>query len=134
MTVEQPGRDCPKCPRLAGFRAENRAAWPDWHNAPVSSFGPIDASLLVVGLAPGLRGANRTSRPFTGDYACYLLYATLLETGFAAGTYGADPADGLELVNSRITTLPPAADESSGAARQYRYAGSATSNSSAPSI
>ena len=111
MTLLQPGRDCPKCPRLAEFRAENRAAWPDWHNAPVASFGPIDAALLIVGLAPGLRGANRTSRPFTGDYAGQLLYPTLQKFGFAAGPYGETAEDGLTLVDCRITTavrcVPP---------------------------
>ena len=111
MSVALPGRDCPKCPRLAAFRAENRVAWPDWHNAPVPSFGPADASLLIVGLAPGLRGANRTSRPFTGDYAGQLLYPTLLKFGFAAGDYGETAEDGLGLVDCRITNavrcVPP---------------------------
>jgi len=109
--VEEPSRDCPRCPRLAAFRAEHRAAYPDWHNAPVSSFGPIDAPLLIVGLAPGMRGANRTGRPFTGDYAGDLLYSTLLDLGFAQGHYRADPGDGLFLKECRITNavrcLPP---------------------------
>jgi uracil-DNA glycosylase family 4 len=109
--MQAPPPDCQRCPRLAAFRQEQRAAFPDWFNAPVPSFGPVDAALLVVGLAPGLRGANRTGRPFTGDYAGDLLYATLLETGFATGEYGADPADSLELVGCRITNavrcLPP---------------------------
>jgi uracil-DNA glycosylase family 4 len=106
-----PSSDCAFCPRLAAFRQTQRAAHPDWHNAPVSSFGPADARLLIVGLAPGLRGANRTGRPFTGDYAGDLLYATLLKYGFARGLYGADPGDGLELVDCRITNavrcVPP---------------------------
>lgn len=102
-----PGGDCALCPRLAGFRAENRArfaASPDgpWHNAPVPSFGPVEAPLLVVGLAPGLRGANRTGRPFTGDWAGDLLYATLLRFGLATGTYGERADDGLALAGVRI--------------------------------
>ena len=107
----EPARDCPLCPRLAAFRAANRAAAPDWHNAPVPSFGGADARLLVVGLAPGLKGANRTGRPFTGDYAGELLYSTLLKFGFAEGSYRADPADGLRLRGARITNavrcVPP---------------------------
>ena len=99
------------CPRLSAFRDTNRAAHADWHNAPVPSFGDSDAALLIVGLAPGLRGANRTGRPFTGDYAGDLLYATLLRFGLAEGTYGASPDDGLRLINCRITNavrcLPP---------------------------
>ena len=106
-----PGRDCPRCPRLAAFRETWRAQEPGWHNAPVDSFGPADARLLIVGLAPGLRGANRTGRPFTGDYAGDLLYGTLLEFGLARGTYRAEPDDGLELVDCRITNavrcVPP---------------------------
>jgi uracil-DNA glycosylase family 4 len=78
-----PSHDCPDCPRLAAFRSINRAAYPDWWNAPVPSFGQSDARVAIVGLAPGLRGANRTGRPFTGDYAGELLYSTLLEFGFA---------------------------------------------------
>ena len=84
-----PGRDCPRCPRLVAFRETWREREPDWFNAPVDSFGPTDARLLIVGLAPGLRGANRTGRPFTGDYAGDLLYATLQEFGFARGDYQA---------------------------------------------
>ena len=106
-----PSSDCGLCPRLAAFRAANIAAYPDWHNAPVPSFGPLDARLLIVGLAPGLRGANRTGRPFTGDWAGDLLYATLLRYGFAAGTYGARPDDGLILQDCRIVNavrcVPP---------------------------
>jgi len=100
--VAAPLPDCALCPRLAAFRERHRAAFPGWHNARVPSFGPLAARLLVLGLAPGLRGANRTGRPFTGDYAGALLYPTLLRHGFAAGRYGADPADGLRLVDCRI--------------------------------
>ena len=107
----QPPRNCPLCPRLADFRAGNRQAHPDWFNAPVPSFGPPDASLLIVGLAPGLKGANRTGRPFTGDFAGDLLYRTLLEFGFASGHYGQRPDDGLTLNGCRITNavrcVPP---------------------------
>ena len=107
-----PPSSCARCPRLVAFRRDNAAQFPDWHNAPVPSFGPDDAALLIVGLAPGLRGANRTGRPFTGDYAGDLLYPTLLRFGFARGTFGAEPDDGLELVDCRITNavrcVPPA--------------------------
>ena len=106
-----PDRDCDRCPRLVAFREDHRAAQPDWHNAPVSSFGGLDARLLIVGLAPGLRGANRTGRPFTGDFAGDLLYATLGEFGFARGAYGASTSDGLALHDCRITNavrcVPP---------------------------
>jgi uracil-DNA glycosylase family 4 len=106
-----PGRDCPRCPRLVAFRQSWRENQPDWFNAPVDSFGPNDARLLIVGLAPGLRGANRTGRPFTGDYAGDLLYATLTEFGFARGHYAASADDGLELLDCRITNavrcVPP---------------------------
>ena len=105
------GRDCPRCPRLVAFREAWRAREPEWFNAPVPSFGPRDARLLIVGLAPGLRGANRTGRPFTGDFAGDLLYATLNEYGFSRGTFDARPDDGLELVDARITNgvrcVPP---------------------------
>lgn len=107
----EPPRDCPLCPRLAGFRAHWRAQEPGWHNAPVPSFGPSDARLLIVGLAPGLRGANRTGRPFTGDYAGELLYQTLLDFGFATGRFEARPDDSLVLTQARITNavrcVPP---------------------------
>jgi uracil-DNA glycosylase family 4 len=106
-----PGRDCPRCPRLVEFRETWREREPQWFNAPVDSFGPVDARVLIVGLAPGLRGANRTGRPFTGDYAGDLLYATLKEFGFARGDYQARPDDGLELLDCRITNavrcVPP---------------------------
>ena len=107
----QPDRDCPLCPRLAEFRAQVRAKEPGWFNSPVASFGDATAQLLIVGLAPGLQGANRTGRPFTGDYAGDLLYATLLEYGFAEGVYQARPDDGLKLVDCRISNavrcVPP---------------------------
>jgi uracil-DNA glycosylase len=99
----EPGRDCPICPRLVSYREANRAKYPQWFNAPVPSFGPPDAELLIVGLAPGLKGANRTGRPFTGDYAGVLLYETLLHFGFASGSYGETPGDRLILKGSRIT-------------------------------
>ena len=99
----EPGRDCPLCPRLVGYRMENRQAHPDWFNGPAPSFGRTDARLLVVGLAPGRMGANRTSRPFTGDYAGVLLYDTLLRYGFARGVYAARIDDGLELVDCMVT-------------------------------
>ena len=106
-----PGRDCPRCPRLVAFRENWREREPQWFNAPVDSFGPTDARVLIVGLAPGLRGANRTGRPFTGDYAGDLLYATLKHFGFARGSYLASADDGLELVDCRITNavrcVPP---------------------------
>ena len=106
-----PAHDCALCPRLASFRAENKNSFPDKFNAPVPSFGGIDAPFLVVGLAPGLRGANFSGRPFTGDYAGDLLYKALLRFGYAEGEYGAHANDGLQLVNCRITNavrcVPP---------------------------
>ncbi|OEJ69415.1 uracil-DNA glycosylase [Magnetovibrio blakemorei] len=106
-----PAPDCSLCPRLVEFRAANRAAYGDFHNAPVPSFGPLSAALLIVGLAPGLKGANRTARPFTGDYAGDLLYPTVLKFGLGQGTYGASRDDGLELTKCRITNavrcVPP---------------------------
>jgi uracil-DNA glycosylase family 4 len=109
--IRAPGRDCPLCPRLVAFRMESRAAHPDWHNGPVPGFGAGSARLLIVGLAPGLRGANRTGRPFTGDYAGHLLYETLLRFGFAAGEYRERPDDGLTLRDCRIVNavrcVPP---------------------------
>jgi uracil-DNA glycosylase family 4 len=110
-TESEPAHDCPLCPRLAAFRAKTRAAEPDWFNSPVPSFGSSDARLTVIGLAPGLKGANRTGRPFTGDYAGDLLYATLIKFGFARGPYLARPDDGLTLIDCRITNavrcVPP---------------------------
>jgi uracil-DNA glycosylase family 4 len=109
---QAPETDCRLCARLAGYRDANRATNPGWHNGAVPSFGSLDAAFLVVGLAPGVRGANRTGRPFTGDFAGVLLYRTLLKYGFAEGDYAADPADGLELQNCRVTNavrcVPPA--------------------------
>ncbi|WP_419759302.1 uracil-DNA glycosylase [Acidisoma sp.] len=107
-----PTPDCPLCPRLVEYRHANRAANPDWFNAPVPSFGPIDAPVVVIGMAPGVRGANRTGRPFTGDHAGLLLYKTLIEFGLAQGTYEARPDDGLVLTGCRIVNavrcVPPA--------------------------
>lgn len=106
-----PSPDCSLCLRLAAFRTENRRKFSERHNAPVPAFGDLDARFLVVGLAPGLKGANFSGRPFTGDYAGELLYGTLLETGFASGTYGARADDGLVLNDCRITNavrcVPP---------------------------
>ena len=106
-----PAPDCSLCPRLAAFRTQNRCAFPDFFNRPVPSFGPLTARLLIVGLAPGLKGANRTGRPFTGDYAGDLLYSTLLALGLAHGPYAARPDDGLTLQQCRITNavrcVPP---------------------------
>jgi uracil-DNA glycosylase family 4 len=111
MRPAEPPRDCALCPRLVAFREANRQAHPGFHNAPVAAFGPPDARLLVVGLAPGLKGANQTGRPFTGDYAGDLLYATFLKFGFAEGTYGRRADDGLRLVDCRVTNavrcVPP---------------------------
>ncbi|MCB1477790.1 MAG: uracil-DNA glycosylase [Rhodobiaceae bacterium] len=107
----EPAPTCALCPRLAEFRAANEAAFPDFFNAPVPSFGKASARLLIVGLAPGLKGANRTGRPFTGDYAGDLLYETLLDTGFAKGTYDKRPDDSLTLAGCRIANavrcVPP---------------------------
>jgi uracil-DNA glycosylase len=108
---QEPARDCPVCPRLAAFRQRARLREPAWHNAPVPSFGPDDARLLIVGLAPGLQGANRTGRPFTGDWAGDLLYETLIAFGFAQGAYDERADDGLELIDCRVTNavrcVPP---------------------------
>jgi uracil-DNA glycosylase family 4 len=106
-----PPAGCSLCPRLVEFRGANRRQFPDWHNDPVPAFGALAARLLVVGLAPGLRGANRTGRPFTGDYAGDTLYAALKKHGFAEGSYGAAADDGFTLVECRITNavrcVPP---------------------------
>jgi uracil-DNA glycosylase family 4 len=99
----EPPRDCPLCPRLVAYRRLNQSEHPDWWNGPAPSFGDDRARLLIVGLAPGRAGANRTGRPFTGDFAGVLLYETLLKTGFARGAYGARPDDGLELVDCMIS-------------------------------
>ena len=106
-----PDADCRLCPRLAAFRDDNRTRHPDFHNAPVASFGGREARLLIVGLAPGLKGANRTGRPFTGDYAGDLLYPTLIQFGWAEGPYERRVDDGLRLVGCRVTNavrcVPP---------------------------
>ena len=105
-------RDCPLCPRLVAFRHECRAEYPDWWNAPVPAFGDAAAWVGIVGLAPGKHGANRTGRPFTGDYAGELLYATLLKFGLAEGEFKARPDDGLKLngavILNAVKCLPPA--------------------------
>ncbi|MBL8573978.1 MAG: uracil-DNA glycosylase [Hyphomicrobiaceae bacterium] len=111
MSLPDPRPDCPLCPRLKAFRDDWRAREPGWFNAPVPSFGDPDAELLVVGLAPGVRGANRTGRPFTGDFAGELLYSSLIEFGFATGRFDARIDDGLTLVGAAITNavrcVPP---------------------------
>jgi len=107
----EPDRNCQLCPRLASFRAATRAREAEWFNSPVPSFGDPNGRLIIIGLAPGLQGANRTGRPFTGDYAGDLLYATLIEFGFAQGIYQARPDDGLTLVDCLISNavrcVPP---------------------------
>ncbi len=111
LSASDAPRDCPLCPRLVDFREAWRAREPAWHNAPVPSFGRLDARLLIVGLAPGLRGANRTGRPFTGDYAGDLLYDTLIRFGFADGVFEARPDDSLRLIDAAIANavrcVPP---------------------------
>jgi uracil-DNA glycosylase family 4 len=111
VAAAEPEPDCRLCPRLAAFRDDWRGREPAWHNAPVATFGPTDAGLLIIGLAPGLRGANRTGRPFTGDFAGDLLYETLIKFGFARGSYEARLDDGLVLIGAAITNavrcVPP---------------------------
>lgn len=111
LDAVDPPFDCQLCPRLADFREQNKQAYPDYFNGPAPSFGDKNAALLIVGLAPGLHGANKTARPFTGDYAGDLLYATLAKFGFSEGTYKADPNDGLKLHQAMITNavrcVPP---------------------------
>ncbi|MBV8754064.1 MAG: uracil-DNA glycosylase [Hyphomicrobiales bacterium] len=111
MAPARPGRNCPRCPRLVAFREHWRAREAGWFNAPVPPFGHREARLAIIGLAPGLRGANRTGRPFTGDFAGGLLYDTLRDYGFARGQYAARPDDGLELIDCRIVNavrcVPP---------------------------
>ena len=108
---QKPGWDCALCPRLVEFRETQRARQPDWYNAPVPAFGALEARLLIVGMAPGLKGANLTGRPFTGDYAGNLLYATLGKFGWAKGSYAARPDDGVSLHDCRVTNavrcVPP---------------------------
>jgi uracil-DNA glycosylase len=110
ITPDAPSQ-CPLCPRLVGYRQENQKAYPTGFNGAVPSFGGLGASILIVGLAPGVQGANRTGRPFTGDYAGDLLYETLLQTGLAEGVYQARADDGYTLKNVRITNavrcVPP---------------------------
>ena len=112
LPATEPPHDCPLCPRLATFRHELRAEYPGWWNAPVPAWGDPGAWLGIVGLAPGKHGANRTGRPFTGDFAGELLYATLLKFGLAQGTYMASPDDGLTLdgtiIINAVRCLPPA--------------------------
>ena len=103
VSSAEPPRDCPLCPRLVAYRQVNRDAHPDWWNGPAPSFGDAGARLAVVGLAPGRMGANRTGRPFTGDFAGLLLFETLIKQGFAQGSYEARPDDGLKLVDCLIT-------------------------------
>ena len=111
MPLTQPPRDCPLCPRLVAFREQAQRLHPDWYNNPVPYWGDDAASLIVIGLAPGLKGANRTGRPFTGDYAGDLLFATLKKVGLATGEYRQTPNDGLELRNTLIANavacVPP---------------------------
>jgi uracil-DNA glycosylase family 4 len=111
MPSPEPARDCPLCPRLVQYRREQRKLHPEWFNAPVPSFGVADPRLLIVGLAPGVQGANRTGRPFTGDFAGDLLYETLKVFGFAEGIYRADPHDGLRLqdamISNAVRCVPP---------------------------
>ncbi|WP_144293485.1 uracil-DNA glycosylase [Rhodoligotrophos appendicifer] len=107
----EPSRDCPLCPRLVEFREEARRLHPDWHNAPVPCFGDPKARLIIAGLAPGMKGANRTGRPFTGDYAGHLLYGTLLQFGLAEGVYEQRPDDTLRLkgcvIANSVRCVPP---------------------------
>ncbi|UCH73146.1 MAG: uracil-DNA glycosylase [Rhodospirillales bacterium] len=111
MAALVPEPECRLCPRLVRYRRANAAAHPDWHNAPVASFGPQDARLLIVGLAPGLRGANRTGRPFTGDFAGELLYPTIAAFGFGSGPFAARADDGFRMIGARVTNavrcVPP---------------------------
>ena len=111
MAFQEPPRDCDRCPRLRAFLLEKREELPSYHNAPVPSFGDPKPKLLIVGLAPGMHGANQTGRPFTGDWAGDLLYAALAEYGFSEGTYGAHADDGLKLKGAMITNavrcVPP---------------------------
>ena len=109
---EEPPLDCPRCPRLVAFRHELQGQYPDWKNAPVRSFGALDARVLIVGLAPGMRGANRTGRPFLGDYAGELLYRTLLKVGLARGAHDPARPEALTLTNCMVSNavrcVPPA--------------------------
>lgn len=119
-----PGKSCRMCSRLAAFLDKNRELYPDFYNGPVPSLGDLDAELLIVGLAPGLKGANRTGRPFTGDFAGDLLYGNLHDFGFSEGTYQARPDDGVRLVNARLTNavrcVPP---ENKPTGEEVRFCG-----------
>ena len=112
MPTEQPPHDCPLCPRLVAYRQANQQGHPDWFNGPVPSLGDPDAPILVVGMAPGVKGANRIGRPFTGDHAGILLYETLIRFRLATGPYEARPDDGLQLHGCRVVNavrcVPPA--------------------------
>ncbi|TPG10039.1 uracil-DNA glycosylase [Sphingomonas oligophenolica] len=112
LPATEPPHDCPRCPRLVAFREELRGEFPGWWNAPVPAFGEPNAWLGIVGLAPGKHGANRTGRPFTGDYAGDLLFATLAKFGLSEGVYAAKPDDGLKLTGAilinAVRCLPPA--------------------------
>ncbi|MBW8881848.1 MAG: uracil-DNA glycosylase, partial [Asticcacaulis sp.] len=112
MSIPEPDRDCPLCPRLVAYRHANREACPDWHNAPAPPFGASDSWLLILGLAPGRTGANRTGRVFTGDAAGGFLFDTLLKTGLATGTYRADGHDDMQLdgclISNAVLCAPPA--------------------------
>ena len=109
--LQCPADNCSKCPRLLDFRAQNKIKFPQYHNGPVESFGSLDAKILIVGLAPGLNGANQTNRPFTNDYAGDILYPALKKFGFASGNYGRIKNDGFELLNVRVSNavrcVPP---------------------------
>lgn len=111
LPATEPSRDCALCPRLVSYRAACRVEFPDWWNAPVPIFGDTSAWLAIVGLAPGKHGANRTGRPFTGDYAGDLLFATLAKFGLSEGVYASRPDDGLQLAGTMIVNavkcLPP---------------------------
>ena len=108
---ECPSFECNRCPRLLEFRVQNKLKFPHYHNGPVESFGDLNAAILVVGLAPGLNGANQTNRPFTNDYAGDILYPALKKYGFASGNYGKIKDDGFELINVRVSNavrcVPP---------------------------
>src|SRR5262249_15848635 len=125
LVDDEVGRDCPRCPRLVAFRHSWRSKQATWHNAPVPSFGPVTAGWVSVGLGAGVEGANRTGRPFTGDYAGDLLYATLLRFGFATGEYAARSDDGFQLVDARVTNavrcVPPENKPVGEEIRQCRY-------------
>lgn len=111
MTFCPPDGNCTLCPRLVQFRLQNKQKFPTYHNGPVESFGSLGAQILVVGMAPGLNGANQTNRPFTNDYAGDVLYPALKKFGFATGDYQKRKDDGFELINVRVTNavrcVPP---------------------------